>query len=114
TRVIEPSMSFSASGFPDFVIINSETSAFGHGCQAIPPSLTNVPIGRSWPATSTCSTSTFGASAMGLGAAFGVRRNTYVAPNARIAIAPTMISLRFMNHDLRALTRHLHDLDIVI
>ena len=31
-------MSFSASGFPDFVIMSSETSAFGHGCQAIAPS----------------------------------------------------------------------------
>ena len=47
TRVIEPSTSLSASGFADFVIINSDTSAFGHGCQAIAPSLTTVPIGRS-------------------------------------------------------------------
>ena len=40
-------MSLSASGFADFVIINSETSAFGHGRQTAAPALTTVPIGRS-------------------------------------------------------------------
>jgi hypothetical protein len=46
-RVIEPSASLSASGFADFVIINSETAAFGHVCHAVAPSLTTAPIGRS-------------------------------------------------------------------
>ena len=47
TRVIEPLTSSRASGFPDFVIIKSETAAFGQTCQPVAPSLTTVPIGRS-------------------------------------------------------------------
>ena len=98
TLVIDPFTSSMESALPDLVIMNSETAAFGQSCQLVAPSLTTVPIGRSSLATSTCSMSTLGATTMGrLVVTSGDRDiRTYVAPNANIAMAPTINSLRFM------------------